>query len=107
MAPRAAPATAAKPAEPPAQPRPQPAPSAPEKLRATPAGPALRPARQPQAPLPAAPPQAAPQVRIRIGALTIVTRNPAERPAAARKTLLAKPSRRAPRGHSIPRPDGG
>ncbi|MEG4643640.1 hypothetical protein VB636_12810 [Paracoccus sp. APAP_BH8] len=72
-----------------------------------PAGPALRPARQPETPLPAAPPKAGPQVRIRIGALTIVTRNPGERPAAARKTLLAKPARRAPRGHSIPRPGGG
>ncbi|WP_152988031.1 hypothetical protein [Paracoccus sp. MKU1] len=88
--------------------RPKPIPAAPAVTPRTPrAAPILRPARQPEAPLPAAPPKAAPQVRIRIGALTIVTRNPHERPGAPRKTLLAKATRRAPRGHSIPRPDGG
>ncbi|WCR19327.1 hypothetical protein JHW40_06545 [Paracoccus alcaliphilus] len=96
------PATPTKAAKPAPQ---QPQPPAPTPPRAAPAS--LRPARPSDAPLPATPPAAKPQVRIRIGALTIVTREARQTPGTPRKSLLAPATRRAGRGHSIPRPVGG
>lgn len=71
------------------------------------ARPAALPVRPPQSPpqsLPGPVPKTAPQIRIRIGALNIVTR---ERTSdAARKSLLPSTTRRPARGHSIPRDEG-
>ncbi|MGA0615017.1 hypothetical protein [Paracoccus sp. KR1-242] len=68
--------------------------------------PSLQPRTAAQPVLPAQPPRPEPSLRIVIGSLKLVTRPPADRPGKPQSSL-GPVVRRGPRGHSIPRPDGG
>jgi hypothetical protein len=66
----------------------------------------LRPALPDRSELPTAPPRAEPSVRVEIGSLTLIARDPKGPSTGKAKSSLAPVTRRGPRGHSIPRPGG-